>query len=238
MSLTERIKQNAKEVSDSLAGTPDYFRQSPLGIALLKDLEPVLTQYVSGRTLDAGAGRLAYRDLLLTHANEVIACDLRPSGKLLDAAADLERLPFADSCFDTIFCSQVLEHVKDPWQAAAEMARALRPGGCLIITVPFVGYLHNEPHDYHRFTPHGARSLLEQTGLEAVHVSGSGGPFAFTAHLMTSSIISLTFAIPILGRGIFRLMAWGNSLIEWMDRRLPGKKLMPANVIAVGRKVS
>ncbi len=237
MNLTERIKQNAKEVSDSLAGTPDYFRQSPLGIALVKDLETVLKQYVSGRTLDAGAGRLAYRDLLLTHASEVFACDLRPSGKPLDAAADLERLPFADNCFDAVFCSQVLEHVRDPWKAAAEMARELRPGGCLIITVPFIGYLHNEPHDYHRFTPHGARRLLEEAGLETVHVSGSGGPFAFVAHLITSSIISLTYAIPLVGHGIFRFMTWGNSLIEWTDRRLPGKKLMPANVIAVGRKV-
>lgn len=238
MSLIERIKQNAKEVSDSLAGTPDYFRQSPLGIALMKDLEPVLKQYVSGRTLDAGAGRLAYRDLLQAHAREAIACDLHPSGKPLDATADLERLPFADNCFDAVFCSQVLEHVMDPWQAASEMARALRPEGYLVITVPFIGYLHNEPHDYHRFTPHGARRLLEEAGLEAVHVSESGGPFAFIFHLISTAILALTHSIPVLGRGIFRFMAWGNTLVEWMDRRLPGRKLMPANIIAVGRKLS
>lgn len=236
MKIGERIKLNAREVSDSYAGTMDYFRQSPLGIALLNDLKPVLKQYISGRTLDAGAGRLAYHDLLMAHAREVISCDRTPVSGNLHAAADLENLPFEDDCFDAVFCSQVLEHVRSPWQAAAEMARVLKPGGHLVITVPFVGYLHNEPHDYHRFTPHGAQLLLERGGLEPVAVIKSAGPSAYVGHLFATASIALTHHIPVLGPTVFRIVAWKNGIIEWLDRRLPGRGLMPVNIIVVGRK--
>lgn len=45
-------------------------------------------------------------------------------------------LPFADGCFDRIVAAEVLEHVVDDGQALAELARVLRPGGVLAISVP------------------------------------------------------------------------------------------------------
>lgn len=47
-----------------------------------------------------------------------------------------EGLPFEDDSFDLIWCSEVLEHLKDPAASLAEMRRVSRPGGDIILTTP------------------------------------------------------------------------------------------------------
>jgi len=49
---------------------------------------------------------------------------------------DATALPFADASFDHIVCSEVLEHIPDDAQAVRELARVLKPGGTLVVTVP------------------------------------------------------------------------------------------------------
>jgi SAM-dependent methyltransferase len=49
------------------------------------------------------------------------------------------RLPFADATFDRVICSEVLEHLHDDRAAMAELARVLRPGGTMAVTVPRYG---------------------------------------------------------------------------------------------------
>lgn len=50
---------------------------------------------------------------------------------------DCERLSFPDASFDLVLSNDVLEHVADPLRAAAELARVLRPGGELFLSIPF-----------------------------------------------------------------------------------------------------
>jgi SAM-dependent methyltransferase len=61
-------------------------------------------------------------------------------GKLLARAGvaqgDALRLPFADACFDRLICTEVFEHVPDDALLLAELARVLRPGGVIAVSVP------------------------------------------------------------------------------------------------------
>jgi ubiquinone/menaquinone biosynthesis C-methylase UbiE len=52
---------------------------------------------------------------------------------------DALHLPFPDGSFDRVICSEVLEHIPDDRSAMQELARVLRPGGTMAITVPRFG---------------------------------------------------------------------------------------------------
>jgi SAM-dependent methyltransferase len=87
--------------------------------------------------------------------------------------------PLADQgTFDVVICEQVIEHVIDPWKAAANLRGLCSPGGHVIVSTPFLVRVHELPmygmRDYWRFTPRGLRTLLESAGL-AVHTIGSWG---------------------------------------------------------------
>ena len=62
-------------------------------------------------------------------------------------------LPFADGAFDRVIAAEVLEHIPDDNRAMAELARVLRPGGTMAVTVPRFGpelvnwALSDEYHD-------------------------------------------------------------------------------------------
>jgi SAM-dependent methyltransferase len=81
---------------------------------------------------------------------------------------DALHLPFRDASFDRVICSEVLEHIPGDLEAMAELARVLRPGGTMAVTVPrFVPELvnwalsdayHNVPGGHIRIY---RRSILE-----------------------------------------------------------------------------
>jgi SAM-dependent methyltransferase len=66
----------------------------------------------------------------------------------------------ADGSFDWVVCTEVLEHVLQPFAAAAEIRRMLAPGGLLLASVPFDLRIHGPLPDCWRFTEHGLRALL------------------------------------------------------------------------------
>lgn len=53
--------------------------------------------------------------------------------------ASLEALPFTDEAFDTVVCTDVLEHVADEIAVLNELYRVLKPGGTLVLTTPHRG---------------------------------------------------------------------------------------------------
>jgi SAM-dependent methyltransferase len=71
--------------------------------------------------------------------------------------------------FDVVICEQVLEHVDDPWGAAANLRQLAVPGGHVIVSTPFLIKVHELAlfalRDYWRFTPRGLRTLLDSAGL-------------------------------------------------------------------------
>ena len=69
----------------------------------------------------------------------VEAGEVRDGGSGAAVRGDALRLPFADGVFDKVICAEVLEHLRDDSSAMAELARVLRPGGMLAISVPRFG---------------------------------------------------------------------------------------------------
>jgi SAM-dependent methyltransferase len=81
----------------------------------------------------------------------------------VDIVADIQNMKQVEAdSFDAIICTQVLEHVPNPFDAIDELYRILRPGGNLLITVPFLNNYHMEPDDYWRFTEYALKHLLKK----------------------------------------------------------------------------
>ena len=134
--------------------------------------------------LDAGAGEGRYRPLF--GGRRYVAVDLAVGDPAwdyrgVDVLADLTRLPFAPETFHHVLCTQTLEHLAEPRKFLAEAARVLRPGGKLHLTAPQCFRLHQEPHDYYRYTRHGLEWLIRAAGLSVVSVEPQGGYFWFLA---------------------------------------------------------
>lgn len=67
-----------------------------------------------------------------------------------------------DENFDYIVCTEVLEHVNDPFAAVSEIYRMLKQKGLLFVATPFNFRIHGPLPDYWRFTEHGLRLLLQK----------------------------------------------------------------------------
>ena len=89
---------------------------------------------------------------------------------------DVERLPFLDAAIGSASCDAVLEHVRDPQRAVAELLRVLKPGAHLHVGVPFCHPFHAYPSDYRRWTRAGFEELLQE--FELIHVGVRTGPTA------------------------------------------------------------
>src|SRR5260370_1236948 len=84
-------------------------------------------------------------------------------------------LSVADASFDSILLSDVLEHIPTPDRLWREMGRLLKPGGKLLLSVPFFYWLHEEPYDYYRYTKYALQRFAEATGFEIILIKELGG---------------------------------------------------------------
>jgi SAM-dependent methyltransferase len=82
----------------------------------------------------------------------------------------------------------VLEHTRKPDAVVAELARVLRPGGRLLLIAPQEWEVHQQPHDYFRFTRYGLEWLLAQAGLTALRMDPVGGYFTLLARRLLNAL--------------------------------------------------
>jgi len=234
--LYNKLKAAGREIADRYSGTMDYFYLTPASLSLIKPLMPVFEKYARGNLLDAGAGRLSYRFLLERYCSSYRSVDIDVRGASVDAMGDVQRLPVKDGSFDTAFCTQVLEHVREPVDAMKEIHRVLKRGGHAIFTVPHLGYLHNEPNDYYRVTRHGLQYMMEKSGFQVERIIPAGGLLSFLGHIPSTLCMNLTDRYRFINRWMFVLNRLFVKTLVFMDEHLERKKIYALNYIAVGRK--
>ncbi len=135
--------------------------------------------YARGVLVDIGCGSKPYEPLCAPFVQEHIGVD-HLAGDSVDIVASAYQTGMPDASADTVLMSEVLEHLEEPAAALREVARVLRPGGHLMLTVPFLWHIHERPRDFYRYTEFGLRHLLNADFevLELRALSGFVGTFA------------------------------------------------------------
>jgi SAM-dependent methyltransferase len=96
--------------------------------------------------------------------------------KYADKVADLnEGIPFEESSFDSILCTDVIAHIFEPKNLFGDFSRVLRKDGYLVLTCPFFYWISEPPYEFYRYTEYAFRRFCEEAGLEVIHLQPYGG---------------------------------------------------------------
>jgi SAM-dependent methyltransferase len=236
MGLAERIRRGRAGLADAI-GAGRYEEFSAMNAARFRATRRAIAEHARGRVLDVGCGHMPFRSSVLAHAQRYEGLDVEARVPGVDHIGDAQSMTgIQDQAYDTVICLEVLEHLPQPERALSEIARVLRPGGTLVLTVPHLSRLHEEPHDYFRFTRHGLRVVLERAGLEPLDVRPYAGLFSFLAHQLSTIAMGLAWPVP----GVRPLVYELNRLALvypplWLDR-FDRQGLFAVGYVAIARR--
>jgi SAM-dependent methyltransferase len=213
---------------------------------LVDDLQAAIrrtTEATVSDVLDIYCGSRPYDDLLPPGVR-CVGLDVEGNPYGLADVVSNEFLPFADASFDLVTCYEAFHYVEDPVHGVHEIGRVLRPGGSVIISVPFV-WEYDRTIVEHRYTGPELAALFE--GWDDVLVIENGGRVVAWATL-TGSILERGRARvpPVTGlrhaaRAAFSLLYLGlnglASVLDALERRSAhGPLTLPMNLLLTARK--
>jgi SAM-dependent methyltransferase len=190
--------------------------------------------------LDVYCGTRPYDDLLPAGSTST-GMDVMDFAGVADVVSS-EFLPFGDESFDVVMCTEAFYYVESPPEAVAEIARVLRPGGTVIITVS-LPWEYNRDTLEHRYTGPELESLFR--GWDDVRVTENGGYAVSWATLTGRIVFGLEEHAPGALRALMRPLfvaayltingiGW---LLDWVERRNPTQSnILPMNLMLTARR--
>lgn len=145
---------------------PFYFAR----LGLYKNIRE-LSHFISGDILDVGCGQKPYQYLF--SFNKYIGMDVKQSGhnhtnENIEVYYDGNKFPLENNSFDSVISNEVFEHVFNPQEHLSEIYRVLKPGGKVLMTVPFLWDEHEQPYDFARYSSFGLKHLFENNGFKII----------------------------------------------------------------------
>jgi ubiquinone/menaquinone biosynthesis C-methylase UbiE len=190
---------------------------------------------LKGRILDVGCGEMPYKHLVTKADAVYLGIDIQDAEKFGYANPDAisfdgQTISAPNEAFDHLLCTEVLEHVAEPWKLVEEMRRVLKKGGTGILTVPWSARYHYIPFDYHRFTPSALESMFRDfssvtieprgTDLTAIatkiivvylrSVRPEGSPASWARAVVASTCTPLVAGVVVLGH-LSLAFGWGST---------------------------
>jgi SAM-dependent methyltransferase len=169
------------------------------------------------RTLDVGCATGYLAAELAARGHAVVGVEADPAAAAR-AEAVCERVVAGDvegaSCraelralgpFDAIVCGDVLEHLRDPWDALAFLATLLRPGGIAAVSVPNVAHWTGRRALLRGRFPYAEHGLFDRTHLRFFTRAGAralveGAGLRVRAERFAPAPLPLQSRVPALGR--------------------------------------
>lgn len=103
---------------------------------------------------------------------------------LPDVIGSIYETGLENASVDAVVCTEVFEHLADPFAAIAEIKRILKPGGIFIGSTPFLFKVHGDPDDYFRYTESALRNVILKD-FSKVELFSMGGGLGTVGMLIT-----------------------------------------------------
>ena len=173
-----------------------------------------LGTYARGHLLDLGCGEAplygVYR-ALITNTTCVDWAGSLHATRHADVLADLnEACPLPDETFDTILCTDVIEHLKHPERLFMDAARMLRSSGHLILGTPYLYPLHEMPHDYFRCSASALDMMARDARLTVVELR----PYGSYRHVLGMMLAKKLQHVPLVRSLVPRLALMRGSHVR------------------------
>ncbi len=211
---------------------------SPAAYADYHITKPFIEKYARGKLLDIGCGHMPFKGLISKYVEQYDTFDLEERVNGVTYLGDVQNMHMIVSeAYDSVVCFEVLEHIPDPFRAAREIHRILKQNGVAIITVPHLSRLHEQPHDYYRYTQYGLRTILENNGFEILELKKRAGLFSFFGHQWSTFWVCLFWGIPVLKQIVFVLNKWlCVKLCLWLDNAVDKDGLFALGYTVAAKK--
>ena len=175
-----------------------------------KNLERFLEKHkTTVRVLDIGSGGSSYHRFFPNR----LTVDIDPERKP-EIVADAAQMPFKDSEFEVVLCTEMLEHVKNPFDVEREIRRVTKKGGKLILSTRFVFPLHDTPYDYFRFTKYGLREIFKE--WEIVELVDETRNFSALGALMQRVSFQSRLRLNKISKFLLLSLAWMFDHLNWL----------------------
>jgi SAM-dependent methyltransferase len=200
---------------------------------------------LKGNMMDFGCGQKPYKSLFTVE--KYIGVDYENPGhshkdEAIDVFYDGKHLPFDDNHFDSVFCSEVFEHIFNLDEILNEIHRVMKPGGNILITCPFAFCEHETPSDFARYTSFAIRHLMENAGFEIIEQQKTGNSIEAITQLqlmyMHQHIYPKLKSLPVI-RSAFKIITYSISNMAGLalGKIMPaGKDLYMSNVLLCRKK--
>lgn len=194
---------------------------------LYKAIAAAVNKYAGGKVLDIGCGYKPYRKLFADNkaVTEYTGCDVSQNSLgTVDIVYDGKQVPLPAESIDTIFCTQVIEHVFDHEQVLKDAHRLLKQNGRLILSAPLYWPVHGEPHDFYRFTGFGLAEIFGKNGFKVLETMENGGAWATAGQSLVHSF-EFSSKRSVFFRGLrflyFRMggLWFTNTIFKWLDKK-------------------
>lgn len=224
-----------------LAGAPPFLRpwhHQWLGQReLTRDLSALLPT-LGGTVVDVGCGSAPYRHFLPSSTHHVGVDVFKATG--VDVLVDSRSsLPFRTGSLDAVISTQMLSMVPDPDALLADINRALKPGGYLVVTVPHIYNDFAPGRDLWRWTGTGLQRVLGRH-LDVLHVRRQGG-VGSTLGLLLLNFVHVRLsgrlrAVRVALLPVLLLLAWAVNTVAVVLDVVDGTGRFYANLVGLARK--
>lgn len=203
------------------------------------------TECYKGHIFDLGCGEMPLKNWLLSYGDQYTGVDWGNTLHELkaDILADLnEPLPIDSAVADTVISLSVMEHLREPQIFLNEAHRILKPGGKMVLQVPFMWWVHEAPYDFYRYTRYGLQYLFEKAGFTDIAIYPQTGFWAMWTlkfNYQTRRLVRGPWPVR-KALALFMLVIWSinQRMARWLDRYWKCETETAGYFVVASKKIS